>query len=78
LFSLFLGIGGFGHVFLVQANNKDSFALKRLKKIDMVQQNQQEHAYSEKQVMLACNSPFIVRLVFFTVMADDSFELLSC
>lgn len=58
---MIIGVGGFGQVFLVQYKDKETFALKRLKKIEMVQQQQQEHAFSEKEVMLACNSPFIVR-----------------
>ncbi|XP_053695892.1 cGMP-dependent protein kinase 1 [Sabethes cyaneus] len=57
-----LGIGGFGRVELVQCRNRQTFALKYLKKIEMVRQQQQEHAYSEKDIMLSCNSPFIVRL----------------
>ncbi|XP_041775653.1 cGMP-dependent protein kinase, isozyme 1 isoform X2 [Anopheles merus] len=57
-----LGIGGFGRVELVQYKNHQTFALKYLKKIEMVRQQQQEHAYSEKDIMLSCNSPFIVRL----------------
>lgn len=56
-----LGIGGFGRVELVQYKNHQTFALKYLKKIEMVRQQQQEHAYSEKDIMLSCNSPFIVR-----------------
>ncbi|XP_065088354.1 cGMP-dependent protein kinase 1 [Ochlerotatus camptorhynchus] len=57
-----LGIGGFGRVELVQYQKQKTFALKYLKKIEMVRQQQQEHAYSEKDIMLSCNSPFIVRL----------------
>ncbi|XP_055548117.1 cGMP-dependent protein kinase 1 [Wyeomyia smithii] len=57
-----LGIGGFGRVELVQYQSRQTFALKYLKKIEMVRQQQQEHAYSEKDIMLSCNSPFIVRL----------------
>ncbi|XP_055637384.1 cGMP-dependent protein kinase 1 isoform X2 [Toxorhynchites rutilus septentrionalis] len=57
-----LGIGGFGRVELVQYQSRKTFALKYLKKIEMVRQQQQEHAYSEKDIMLSCNSPFIVRL----------------
>ncbi|XP_055599697.1 cGMP-dependent protein kinase 1 [Uranotaenia lowii] len=57
-----LGIGGFGRVELVQYQDKKTFALKYLKKIEMVRQQQQEHAYSEKDIMLSCHSEFIVRL----------------
>ena len=56
-----LGVGGFGRVELVQYQNKASFALKCLKKIEMLQQQQQEHAYNEKEILFACDSPFIVR-----------------
>jgi cGMP-dependent protein kinase 1 len=56
-----LGVGGFGRVELVQYRNKATFALKILKKIEMLQQHQQEHAYNEKEILLACDSPFIVR-----------------
>jgi cGMP-dependent protein kinase 1 len=56
-----LGVGGFGRVELVQSKNKSTFALKWVKKIEMLQQQQQEHAYNEKEILLACESPFIVR-----------------
>lgn len=56
-----LGVGGFGRVELVQYRNKVTFALKSLKKIEMLQQQQQEHAYNEKEILFACDSPFIVR-----------------
>lgn len=60
-----MGVGGFGRVELVQykPNPSLTFALKCLKKIDMVQQQQQEHAYNEKHIMMACDSPFICRWV---------------
>ncbi|KAF9802374.1 hypothetical protein SFRURICE_009056 [Spodoptera frugiperda] len=59
-----LGVGGFGRVELVQykPNQKLTFALKCLKKVDMVQQQQQEHAYNEKNIMMSCNNTFICRL----------------
>lgn len=56
-----LGVGGFGRVELVQFKNKVTFALKCLKKIEMLQQQQQEHAYNEKEILFACDSVFIVR-----------------
>ncbi|XP_055682504.1 cGMP-dependent protein kinase 1 isoform X1 [Lutzomyia longipalpis] len=57
-----LGVGGFGRVELVQYRNKETFALKYLKKIDMVQQQQQEHVYNEKNIMAQCNCEFIIKL----------------
>jgi len=56
-----LGVGGFGRVELVQYKNKVTFALKYIKKIEMLQQQQQEHAYNEKNILFVCDSPFIVR-----------------
>jgi cGMP-dependent protein kinase len=52
-----LGVGGFGRVELVQYKRDKNltFALKRLKKSFVVQQQQEEHAFSEKKVMLACS-----------------------
>lgn len=58
-----LGVGGFGRVELVQYKNKVSFALKSLKKVEMLLQQQQEHAYNEKEILFVCESPFIVRFV---------------
>lgn len=56
-----LGVGGFGRVELVMYKSKVTFALKCLKKVEMLQQQQQEHAYNEKEILFACESPFIVR-----------------
>ncbi|CAH2074102.1 unnamed protein product, partial [Iphiclides podalirius] len=68
-----MGVGGFGRVELVQYKPQPSltFALKCLKKVDMVQQQQQEHAYNEKNIMMLCNSPFICRL--YRTFKDNKF-----
>lgn len=55
-----LGIGGFGRVELAR-HQKETFALKSVKKVDIVDQDQIEHVYSEKAVMSSCDSPFIVK-----------------
>uniref|UniRef100_A0A8D8A7Y8 cGMP-dependent protein kinase n=1 Tax=Culex pipiens TaxID=7175 RepID=A0A8D8A7Y8_CULPI len=60
-----LGVGGFGRVELVKLEQPGSirvFALKCMKKKHIVDTRQQEHVYSERKIMLACNSPFICRL----------------
>lgn len=59
-----LGVGGFGRVELVEyrAAQTQTFALKYLKKIDMVQQQQQQHVFNEKNIMAKCNNKFIVKL----------------
>ncbi|XP_030376948.1 cGMP-dependent protein kinase 1 isoform X2 [Scaptodrosophila lebanonensis] len=57
-----LGSGAFGRVDLVTHGNQ-VFALKIIKKIDVVKQDQIEHVYNEKNVMIQCrNSPFIAQL----------------
>lgn len=59
-----IGVGGFGRVDLVQHTKKTNltFALKYLKKADMVEQQQQEHVFNEKKIQMACDTIFIVRL----------------
>ncbi|XP_037928398.1 cGMP-dependent protein kinase, isozyme 2 forms cD5/T2-like isoform X2 [Teleopsis dalmanni] len=59
-----LGIGGFGRVELVQINsdNSRSFALKQMKKSQIVETRQQQHIMSEKEIMGEANSEFIVKL----------------
>ncbi|CAH1183529.1 unnamed protein product [Phaedon cochleariae] len=59
-----LGVGGFGRVELVQHTKQENlvFALKYLKKVEVVAQGQQEHVFNEKNIQMACQSPFIVRL----------------
>nr|CAD7605070.1 unnamed protein product [Timema genevievae] len=61
-----LGVGGFGRVELVQykRDKKLTFAIKCLKKYYVVEQQQEDHAYNEKTVMLECaECPFIARYV---------------
>ncbi|GBN76791.1 cGMP-dependent protein kinase, isozyme 2 forms cD4/T1/T3A/T3B [Araneus ventricosus] len=59
-----LGVGGFGRVELVQLNNDPtrSFALKVMKKAQIVETRQQQHILSEKIIMEESNSDFIVKL----------------
>ncbi|KAH8410622.1 hypothetical protein KR009_007047 [Drosophila setifemur] len=57
-----LGCGAFGRVDLV-AYGQQALALKIIKKIEVVKQDQIEHVYNEKNVMIKCrHSPFIVQL----------------
>ncbi|XP_002074238.2 cGMP-dependent protein kinase 1 isoform X1 [Drosophila willistoni] len=59
-----LGAGAFGRVDLVTHGQRQQvFALKIIKKIEVVKQDQIEHVYNEKNVMIKCrDSPFIVQL----------------
>eukprot|EP00088_Acartia_fossae_P036926 TRINITY_DN3811_c0_g1_i9.p1 TRINITY_DN3811_c0_g1~~TRINITY_DN3811_c0_g1_i9.p1 ORF type:complete len:450 (-),score=170.44 TRINITY_DN3811_c0_g1_i9:494-1843(-) len=59
-----LGIGGFGRVELVTAecNNNKTFALKKMKKAEIQEEKHQQHILNEKNIMLSCSSPFVVKL----------------
>lgn len=59
-----LGVGGFGRVELVQIQNDSSrsFALKKMKKAQIVETRQQQHIMSEKEIMGEANCDFIVKL----------------
>ncbi|XP_078129150.1 cGMP-dependent protein kinase 2 [Sander vitreus] len=67
-----LGMGGFGRVELVKLKDEDTtFALKCIKKKHIVDTRQQEHIYSEKNILQQTNSVFIIRL--FRTFRDDKF-----
>uniref|UniRef100_A0A0N5A6A8 cGMP-dependent protein kinase n=1 Tax=Parastrongyloides trichosuri TaxID=131310 RepID=A0A0N5A6A8_PARTI len=59
-----LGVGGFGRVELVCINGDKSktFALKALKKKHIVDTRQQEHIFSERNIMLELRTDWIVTL----------------
>jgi len=58
-----LGVGGFGRVELVTAGPSSTpFALKKLKKTEIKDVKQQQHILNEKEIMLECESPFIVKM----------------
>ncbi|KAE8280197.1 cGMP-dependent protein kinase 2 [Larimichthys crocea] len=60
-----LGMGGFGRVELVKLMDEDvTFALKCIKKKHIVDTRQQEHIYSEKNILQQTNSAFIIRSYF--------------
>lgn len=59
-----LGMGGFGRVDLVTIGDDKtkSYALKVMKKCQIVETRQEQHIINEKRIMLESNSPFIVKL----------------
>ncbi|KAJ8969232.1 hypothetical protein NQ317_002188 [Molorchus minor] len=59
-----LGVGGFGRVELVQIQGRPlkSYALKQMKKAQIVETRQQQHIMSEKEIMGEANCDFIVKL----------------
>lgn len=68
-----IGQGGFGRVELVRPVNDNtiSFALKRMKKVHIVQTKQQDHVHSEKQILMSVDSCFICKL--FKTFRDNKF-----
>ncbi|KAJ3288690.1 hypothetical protein HDU79_004649 [Rhizoclosmatium sp. JEL0117] len=59
-----LGTGTFGRVYLVRYGNSDQYyAMKMLKKVEVVRLKQVEHINSEKQILHEINFPFIVNLL---------------
>lgn len=59
-----LGVGGFGRVELVHISNdtSQSYALKQLKKNQIVETRQQQHIISEKHIMEETNCDFVIKL----------------
>merc|ERR1719192_2989166 len=58
-----LGKGAFGTVTLVvDTKSQKSYALKAIKKHQIVELGQQEHIVNEKDVMMLMNNPFLVNL----------------
>ncbi|EEC16533.1 cGMP-dependent protein kinase, putative [Ixodes scapularis] len=59
-----LGVGGFGRVELVQSVHDPlrSFALKVMKKAQIVETRQQQHIMSEKMILEETNCEFIIKL----------------
>merc|ERR1711936_599779 len=69
-----LGVGGFGRVELVQIAGDTkgrSFALKQMKKSQIVETRQQQHIMSEKEIMEESDCQFIVKL--FKTFKDRKF-----
>jgi protein kinase A len=65
-----LGTGTFGRVRLCkQKNSSIYYAIKVLKKADIIRLKQVEHILSEKSVLSSVNHPFIVRL--YKTFQDD-------
>ena len=60
-----LGRGAFGKVMLVQKKNNDEiYAIKVIKKENIIDQEQIEHTKTEKIIMENFDNPFLVKLYY--------------
>lgn len=60
-----IGKGAFGEVILVRhRKNGNYYAMKKLRKADMLRKEQVNHAWSERHVLVAANHPFVCQLCF--------------
>lgn len=60
-----LGRGSFAKVTLAQKKNtKELFAIKALRKEELIDKDQIEHTKTEKMVLEHVNHPFLVNLVY--------------
>lgn len=72
-----LGTGSFGRVQLVSAPNGRSYALKCMHKAKLVELKQVEHANNERQLMLMCDHPFVLKLHATYQTEDEVFLLID-
>ncbi|KAJ3090648.1 hypothetical protein HK102_003096 [Quaeritorhiza haematococci] len=72
-----IGTGTFGRVYLTRYRRTDQYyAMKVLKKVEVVRLKQVEHINSEKQILSQINFPFIVNLLC-TFQDDKSLYMLE-
>lgn len=60
-----LGSGSFGKVFLVKKKNDDQlYAMKVLKKRDLILKKKLRYAITETKILKTCNHPFVLQIYF--------------
>lgn len=60
-----IGRGAFGEVILVRhKKNGGYYAMKKLRKADMLRKEQVNHAWSERHVLVAADHPFVCQLCY--------------
>ena len=60
-----LGRGAFGKVMLVEKiDSKEIFALKSLRKVEIIEKDQIEHTKTEKAILEHINFPFLLNLIY--------------
>lgn len=67
-----VGRGAFGEVRVVRKKDtQDVFAMKIMKKAEMIKKNQEQHIKSERDVLALVDNPYVVKLMF-------SFQVFCC
>ncbi|XP_052202925.1 probable serine/threonine protein kinase IRE4 isoform X2 [Diospyros lotus] len=67
--------GAFGKVFLARKRTTgDLFAIKVLKKLDMIRKNDIEHILAERNILITVRNPFVVRF-FYSFTSRDNLYL---
>merc|ERR1719233_1983366 len=67
-----IGRGAFGEVrVVVKKDDKNVYAMKTMRKKDMIDKNQVEHIKAERDILSAADNPWLVRLLF--SFQDDTY-----
>ncbi|GAM22967.1 hypothetical protein SAMD00019534_061420 [Acytostelium subglobosum LB1] len=67
--------GGFGTVFLARKKTTgDIYAIKRLKKADMIMKNQVDHVKVERNILAQTSNPYVVKM-YYSFQTDEYFYL---
>lgn len=64
---LFLGAFGNVKLAILKKDKTKKFALKAMKKIDIIQSKHVDHIENEKKILEMLNHPFIVSLIYFFI-----------
>ncbi|GMH17508.1 hypothetical protein Nepgr_019349 [Nepenthes gracilis] len=70
--------GAFGKVFLARKRTTgDLFAIKVLKKLDMIRKNDIERILAERNILIAVRNPFVVRFYYSFTSKDNLFLVME-
>ena len=70
--------GAFGRVFLAQKKSTgDYFAIKVLRKREMMNRSQLDHVKAEQNILTLVNNPFVVKL-FYSFESEVTMGLFFC
>ncbi|XP_010254907.1 PREDICTED: probable serine/threonine protein kinase IRE4 isoform X2 [Nelumbo nucifera] len=70
--------GAFGKVFLARKRTTgDLFAIKVLKKLDMIRKNDIEHILAERNILITVRNPFVVRFFYSFTCRDNLYLVME-